>query len=684
MRKKIFQAFLQLSIGILLALSVAAVLIHQFLKTQDEIKHLENFGEIISSAINNHGWDFLHHQKYEWIRISIIDHDGTMLFDSAFDENKLDNHLDRLEVEKAMRYGESSTRRYSDTFQQQTFYHAIKLNNGQILRLSFTSDSLYLYTQRFTLFLLLLAVLLIVACYYIATHLSRSIIAPINTINLNDLEGVAEPINHTYSELQPFLWRISMQQRKIDEQLQEIRHKNYEFQVITKSMSDGLVILNAEGNIVSINKIARKIFAVTKENCINQSYLAIDNSDYMRDMMANSAKEPKQSLLIVRDGRDYKIRFNKIEDNDDCVGYVLIILDVTDKKRTEQLRQEFTANVSHELKTPLQSIIGYSEMMANGFVQPEDIKHFASRINKQSSRLKTLIEDIIFLSHLDEGQVTIMEPISIKTICSEVFESLQEKAIERMVGLTVIGPDLNFVAVTRYIYELIYNLVDNAIRYNQEGGRVSITLKETDNKYVICVADQGIGIAPEDQYRIFERFYRVDKSHSRQTGGTGLGLSIVKRVVLYHQGKIRITSGIGKGTTFSITFYKDKLHEIFESNKRKQEALLEESRKEREQSDAIVATSSSNVINRTVASASANPTPSSTAAHSQSAHDSELFDKSSDDDDVFLEDSPASGTSDVSAHDDAHQSTDAISKDHEAEHADSDSSLQAQEEQQNK
>lgn len=582
MRKKIFHAFLKLSVGLLIILSVAAVLIHQFLKTQDEIKHLENFGTIISSAINKHGPDFLKDVPYDWVRITIINPDGSILYDSEVDAKHLDNHLNREEVERALLSGQSSTRRFSDTLQKQTFYHAIKLNSGQVLRLSFTSDSLYLYTQRFTIFLIVMMVLLTIGCYYVATLLSRSIIEPINKVNINDIRSLSEPDNNTYVELQPFLWRIGMQQHKIDEQFQELRLRSNEFQTITKSMSDGLVLLNAKGNIVSINKIARKIFGVTKENCINQSYKAIDNSDFIQEMMDLASTEPKQTKTIEKDGREFEIRFGKINDNGTCLGYVLIIFDVTEKNRAEQIRQEFTANVSHELKTPLQSIIGYSEMMANGFVQSDDIKHFASRIHKQSSRLKTLIEDIIFLSHLDEGQIAIMEELSVKTICHEVFENLQEKAQERQVKLLIQGDDICFVAVNRYIYELIYNLVDNAIRYNKEQGKVTISLHSTNNKYLITVSDNGIGIAPQEQARIFERFYRVDKSHSRQTGGTGLGLSIVKRVVLYHHGKIRISSKLNEGTVFTITFYKDKLHELYDENKIKQEAFLQNSRNEQD------------------------------------------------------------------------------------------------------
>ena len=570
---------------------MTAVVIHQVLKTQNEIQHLTTFSLVLQAAIDDGDTDFLKSIHSDAIRITLIDKDGTVLYDSDHDARLMENHISREEITAALKTGQGNIRRYSETLHKETYYHALKLKNEQVLRLSFTSDSLFAYTQTFTIFLIIVLISVCVLCYYVATKLANALIEPFDELNLDDMRNLSDPLNHSYEELHPFLWRISLQQRKIDEQINELRLKNNEFQAITKSMSDGLVVLNANGMIVSINKTARKIFAVTKENCINQSYLAIDNSQYMHDMMANSATQPKQTMNIVKDGRDFEVRFSKIEDKEQCVGYVLIILDVTEKKRTEQLRQEFTANVSHELKTPLQSIIGYSEMMASGFVQADDIKHFATRIHRQSTRLKTLIDDIIFLSNLDECQVAVMEKISVRNIGEEVFEALQEKALERLVRLAIRGPDLQFIAVSRYIYELIYNLVDNAIRYNRENGRVIINLHETNNKYIIEVSDFGIGIAPEDQFRIFERFYRVDKSHSRQTGGTGLGLSIVKRVVLYHHGKIRVNSKLGEGTTFTVVFYKDKLRELLEENQKKQQEIMRQKQQQNGSNGSMTAAS---------------------------------------------------------------------------------------------
>ena len=552
MRQKIFRTFVELSLGILLALGTAAFLVHQYLKTQDEVHYLQNFGTVLASAINESGWGFLERATPQWLRITIIDPDGTVRFDSKLSEAHMENHGKRIEVQSLLDQSMAedssddvgappsfSINRFSQSLQRQTYYHALLLDSGQILRLSFASNSLFLYTQHFTIFLTFLLLALVSGCYFLATKLARSFMAPINAIelsklhNFEDLSNSAQKIKSTYPD---------------------------EFQAITKSMSDGLVLINAKGNIVSINKSARTIFGVTKENCLNQSYVTIDHAQYLTEMMANSSTTPKQTKSITREGRDYEIRFSKITDNETCVGYVMIILDVTEKKRTEQLRQEFTANVSHELKTPLQAIIGYSELMANGIVSPNDIPHFASRIHKQSTRLKSLIEDIIFLSHLDEGQVANLEQCDVKQISYEVFDDLQEKATERAVKLQVQGEQLIITAVKRYLYELIYNLVDNAIRYNRPQGTVTVNLRSHGNKCTIAVRDTGIGIAPEEQHRIFERFYRVDKSHSRQTGGTGLGLSIVKRVVLYHYGKIKISSKLGEGTTFTITFNFNKLH----------------------------------------------------------------------------------------------------------------------------
>lgn len=573
LRQKIFCTFLWFNLPILVFISLVAFLVSHIIRDHDKIYTLEQFSTVMRTIVNQEGMQALDSLRFhdDGFRITIIDITGQVLFDTERNPSLLENHIGRQEVIEAVQTGKGSSQRYSSTLEQQTYYQAVRLENGDILRISFVTETLLTYTLRMAAYFIVLLILIVFASSFIARRLSKYLMEPFDQIDLN------QPLSfNTYEELIPFLNRINEQQTKIDEQIAELNRKNNELQVIIKSMSDGLILLNAQGTILTINKIARKIFGVTKENCINQNYLSIDHSQYMQDLMTNQSQQAKQTLQITKDGRDYEIRFNRIEVEKKCLGFAMMILDVTDKVRSEQMRQEFTANVSHELKTPLQSIIGYSELMANGLVRSDDIKPFAERIHKQSTRLQNLIEDIILLSSLDEGCSALTEPVSLQQITTEVFDNLQEKAKENHITLNIEGKDIMFVAVNRYIYELVYNLVDNAIRYNKPYGSVKVSLKTYNNKYQLEVIDTGIGVSPAEQYRIFERFYRVDKSHSRKTGGTGLGLSIVKRVVMFHQGKIKVQSTLGEGTSITVTFNKEKLEQVVVDNQLKQQQQLKD------------------------------------------------------------------------------------------------------------
>ena len=321
-------------------------------------------------------------------------------------------------------------------------------------------------------------------------------------------------------------------------------------------MTEGLLLLNRQGIILTVNKTARKIFNVS-EDCIGKSILSIDRTNtYTQEFLLLDRKTKQKIVEIQKEGRDYQIRYNQIIVNDRIAGFALIVIDVTEKRRAERQRQEFTANVSHELKTPLQSIIGCAELIENGLVKNGDLEAFAGRIRSQGTRLVRLIEDIILLSRLDELHESMHETVSFNQITKEVFESIAHKAQEHNIKLIQEGQDITYYGVYRYLYELIYNLCDNAVKYGKEGGFVKVITEETEKKIIIKVSDNGIGIPIEHQARIFERFYRVDKSHSRRMGGTGLGLSIVKRVVLFHKGKIKLESKEGVGSTFTVCFKK--------------------------------------------------------------------------------------------------------------------------------
>ncbi|MBU3827535.1 MAG: PAS domain S-box protein [Candidatus Anaerobiospirillum merdipullorum] len=558
MNRKIFRAiFFSILVSLILALGAVLFIAHEAISGIEQDR-LGRINAVISSGYNHLGIDFIKQSSNEesLYRITLIDPDGKVIYDSKSDE-PLDNHQDRTEVVQALAQGTGSAERYSDTLNTQTYYYARILNDGRILRVSITTDNMLMFTVRLTAYFALILAVFGALALFTSSKISDAIVEPLNRIDLNH-----PLLSDCYEEIRPFLSEIDKKQRQLDRQMQLMRSKNEEFLTITKSMAEGLVLLNRDGIILTINKTAKKIFNIT-DDCIGKSFMAIERGEQAREFFNPQSKVTKRSCTIEKDGRDYHLRFSQIRVDGNVLGYALIILDVTETKRAEEQRQEFTANVSHELKTPLQSIIGSAELIESGIVKPADLTLFAGRIRKQGVRLISLIEDIIFLSSLDEGSGNaIFEPVALNKVVNEVFEVLTPKAQEREVTLKTEGPALVIPAVYRYIYEMIYNLCDNAINYNRPQGSVTVHFEEHENKLIIAVIDTGIGIAKEHISRIFERFYRVDKSHSRQTGGTGLGLSIVKRTVLFHHGKIKLKSEVGVGSTFKITLYKKELAKL--------------------------------------------------------------------------------------------------------------------------
>lgn len=589
MNRKIFRSVLFSTLIALILSLIAVIFISYSTIASEEHNRIQGTGYVLLDIYETRGLDGLTHLTRHEYRITLINPEGTVLYDSQASDIS-DNHATREEIKEAMirGYGESS--RYSDTLKERTFYCALKASDGNILRVAITTDTVLAYIIKFSGYLTLIFLVVAIICMFTSFKLTKSILQPLYDI---DLSGSLSDVD-TYPEIMPFLYEIDKRQQELDKQNELLKSRNEEFLTITKSMAEGLVLLNADGIILTINKTARRIFGITDE-VIGKSFLTLDRSekalnfffgpngikkaqlDIPKEQIAapeegqalfsrlkvtsvgkSSGRGDKKSCEITKDGRDYQLRFNKIRLNSQTVGFALLIIDVTDTKRAEAQRQEFTANVSHELKTPLQSIMGAAELMESGLVKPEDTRTFAGKIRSQSARLITLIEDIIFLSKLDEMDThTVRENFPLKPLVQDVFEMLSSKASEKGIKLNLTGDDVSFNGVYRYIYELIYNLTDNAIRYNdkpQGEGYVTVHIKDKNpDELVIEVSDNGIGIAKEHHARIFERFYRVDKSHSRQSGGTGLGLSIVKRVVLFHNGKIKLKSEPGQGSTFKIT-----------------------------------------------------------------------------------------------------------------------------------
>lgn len=483
-------------------------------------------------------------------RVTLIDTDGTVLFDSMEDASKMGNHAERPEVVEAEKNGESNISRYSETLSSKTYYTALRLENGNIIRVSLTTDSVFGVMLRNVWLIIVLIAAVLVVELMLVSHMTKKLVQPINEIDLgHPLE------NKTYEELSPLLGRIHQQQKQIQQQMEELRHNQEEYLAITEYMKDGLIVTN-QSVVLSINRSAQELFDVTAEECINHNIVTVSRNEKLKEALDEALQGNSKERMLEMNGRVYQILANPVRVDDEVSGAVILVLDVTEKQKAEVMRREFSANVSHELKTPLMSISGYAEIIENHMVKPEDIPKFAGRIHSEASRLSSLVEDIIKLSRLDESDQSIpMEEVDLMQICRDVEGHLSMRAREQKVKMKVCGESCRIKGARQVLYEMIYNLCDNAIKYNKEEGEVEIVVSRSRNgRAIVSVADTGIGIAKEDQERIFERFYRVDKSHSRETGGTGLGLSIVKHGAILHDAKIKIESALGAGTKIILEF----------------------------------------------------------------------------------------------------------------------------------
>ena len=462
-------------------------------------------------------------------RVTLIDTDGTVLFDSVEDENMMGNHSGRPEVIEAEKTGESNISRYSETLRSKTYYTALRLDNGKIIRVSLTTDSVFgVMLRNIWLVAVLIAAVLVVELLMVS-HMTKALVKPINEIDLN------HPLdNKAYEELSPLLGRIHQQQKQIQQQMEELRHNQEEYLAITEYMKDGLIVTN-QSVVLSINRSAQNLFDVTAEECINHNIVTVSRNEQLKEALDHALEGSSEERMLEINGRVYQLLANPVRVDRVVSGAVILVLDVTEKQKAEVMRREFSANVSHELKTPLMSISG---------------------IHSEASRLSSLVEDIIKLSRLDENDQSIpMEEVDLMQICRDVEGHLSIRAKEQQVKMTLRGESCRIKGARQVLYEMIYNLCDNAIKYNRRDGEVEVTVSRGRNgRAVVSVADTGIGIAKEDQERIFERFYRVDKSHSRETGGTGLGLSIVKHGAILHDAKIKIESTLGTGTKIILEF----------------------------------------------------------------------------------------------------------------------------------
>lgn len=478
-------------------------------------------------------------------RLTWIAADGSVLYDGQVDCDTMDNHAEREEVRAALITGEGQSERYSNTLLEKTVYCAKRLSDGTVLRISIsTAGMLTLVLGMLQPMCVVLFVALIFALW-LADRLAKRIVEPLNTL---DLDYPLE--NQAYDEIAPLLRRISQQNKQINAQRLELQQKKDEFAQITNGMQECLALLDNRGCVLSMNPAARKLFHADAQ-IEGRDFLTVERDREVSNAIESATQAGHSEITLTRGGRVFRLNISRIEGRTGYGGVVLLAFDVTEQIEAEQMRREFTANVSHELKTPLTVILGSSEMLQNGMVQVEDVPRFIDHIHSEAARLLTLIEDIIRLSQLDEGVELQTETVALDKIAKEVTEQLKEKATQSKIELTLQAEKCLLHGVPQLFYEIIYNLIENAIKYNVANGSVCVSVSKES---ILTVCDTGIGIPPEHQSRVFERFYRVDKSRSKAAGGTGLGLSIVKHAVAYLGAELNLQSEVGKGTTVTVRF----------------------------------------------------------------------------------------------------------------------------------
>ena len=548
MTKKIFQSILLVAGCVLLAsLLIIMGFLYDYFGGVEE-NQLRDELSLAAAAVEDGGTDYLSQLTADRYRLTWIAADGSVLYDTKTNAESLENHASRAEVSQALATGTGESTRYSSTLMEKTMYYAQRLDDGTVLRISISRATVGMIAVGMIQPLLIVLIVALILSGLLAGRLSRRIVDPLNSL---DLEHPLD--NDAYEELSPLLKRIHHQHVEIQTQLRELREKTDEFTQITGSMREGLVLLDEHGSILSINAAAQALFGADAQ-CVGRDFLTIERSHEISAAIQAAAADGHSEVRAERAGRVYQFDISRITSDGKFLGTVILAFDITEQEFAERNRREFTANVSHELKTPLQGIIGSAELIENGMVKPEDLPRFVGHIHAEAARLVTLIDDIIRLSQLDEGDAMPTEPVDLLAVSQEAAENLHDVAAARDVMVSVTGQPAVLPGVRRLIYEIVYNLCDNAIKYNRDGGRVDVTVAADAGGSSITVADTGIGIAPEHQARVFERFYRVDKSHSKASGGTGLGLSIVKHAVQYHRGRSELESTPGTGTTIRVVF----------------------------------------------------------------------------------------------------------------------------------
>ena len=550
MRRKILLFSVMLSITSILVTSVlvTAASYHDFFAAIKKEVMAET--DYISKGYELAGMQYLESLEHRsGHRLTVISPDGIVIHDSEENSEEMENHQDRLEVQDALREGTGERTRFSETNREQTYYYAVLLGDGSVIRMSSTTASILDSYDGVFWVVALIAVCVFAISVVVASLVTRRIVRPINAIDLDYPEN-----NIVYDEIIPLLKRIKEQRSQIESQIRELDHGRRDFAAITENMNEGLLVIGKSGNVLSFNKSAMKLIGSNTAAASGNNILTLNRGEAFRVVVESALKGETEERIVELNGRRCQLFANPVREDGAIQGAVLLLMDITEKQEREKLRREFTANVSHELKTPLTVISGYAEIMANNVVKPQDVPEFSQKIYRESGRLIALLNDLMFLSGLEENISPSKEPIDLLELSKEAVHRLAPKADERGVRLYASGDSLKVLGMATVLEEMIYNLLDNAIKYNKEGGSAYIKVRGEPGAVVLSVVDTGVGIPKAEYERIFERFYRVDKSRNKAIPGTGLGLSIVKHGAMLHNAKIELESNEGSGTIVTIRF----------------------------------------------------------------------------------------------------------------------------------
>lgn len=548
MTKRIFRSIICVSLITFIACFAFIMgILYQYFNKQ-LLSELKNEAVLIEQGYELYGKDYIENINFQ-NRITWIGDDGAVIYDNKYDAGSLENHKNREEIKEALENGNGSSNRYSDTVSEKIVYYALQMDNGSIIRVSSNQYTVVALVLAMIQPMIVVLAIVIATSISLAIMLSKKIVKPINEMDLDNPD-----IDGNYPEILPLIKNMRRQNRLIDDQMQELKKNEEEFRTITSNMQEAFIIIDVKTKVLSYNPGALKLLGKDKA-IMGESVYFMDRSKAFREAVSESLEGSHSEKILERDGKAFQILANPVFENENVRGAVILIMDITEKEQRESLRREFTSNVSHELKTPLTSIYGISEIMMNGIVKPEDIPKFSKDIHDETGRMITLVNDIIKLSRLDESaSFGDKEPIDIYSFAKSTVIRLSEMAEKNNINVELNGKSTIIDGIPSIVDEIVHNLIENAIKYNRSGGKVDVFVGTDNGHGTLCVSDTGIGIAKEDLARVFERFYRVHKSRSKKIGGTGLGLSIVKHGVAYLGAQIKAESEIGKGTKITVIF----------------------------------------------------------------------------------------------------------------------------------